>query len=108
MVDKQLGGAGLRGQSAGDTALCTVGKSGTGLTYRGYDITDLAENATFEVAWNSQWPSECKDKYPVDSITKWGIRTNKRSQNGFSGVNVVMVMVMVRPRGMVPGLGLTS
>ncbi len=48
MVDKQLGGAGLRGQSAGDTALCTVGKSGTGLTYRGYDITDLAENATFE------------------------------------------------------------
>ncbi len=48
MVDKQLGGAGLRGQSAGDTALCTVGKSGTGLTYRGYDITDLAENASFE------------------------------------------------------------
>lgn len=48
MVDKKLGGAGLRGQSAGSTALCTVGISGTGLTYRGYDITDLAENTCFE------------------------------------------------------------
>ena len=48
MVDKKLGGAGLRGQSAGQTALCTVGKTGTGLTYRGYDISDLAEGASFE------------------------------------------------------------
>ncbi|GGX96000.1 2-methylcitrate synthase [Litchfieldella qijiaojingensis] len=39
---------GLRGQSAGSTALCTVGKSGSGLTYRGYDIHDLAEHARFE------------------------------------------------------------
>jgi len=45
---KKLGGAGLRGQVAGETALCTVGKTGTGLTYRGYDITDLADNAQFE------------------------------------------------------------
>ncbi|HFQ5403713.1 TPA: 2-methylcitrate synthase [Vibrio vulnificus] len=44
----ELGGAGLRGQSAGSTALCTVGKTGTGLTYRGYDITDLANHAQFE------------------------------------------------------------
>ncbi|USH03815.1 2-methylcitrate synthase [Grimontia kaedaensis] len=48
MPNKELSGAGLRGQSAGSTALCTVGKSGTGLTYRGYDITDLANNAQFE------------------------------------------------------------
>lgn len=48
MTDKKLTGAGLRGQSAGETALCTVGKSGSGLTYRGYDVSDLAENATFE------------------------------------------------------------
>lgn len=48
MPDKKLGGAGLRGQSAGTTALCTVGQTGTGLTYRGYDITDLANNAQFE------------------------------------------------------------
>ena len=48
MSDKASGGAGLRGQVAGETALCTVGKTGTGLTYRGYDITDLANNAQFE------------------------------------------------------------
>ncbi|ODS05388.1 bifunctional 2-methylcitrate synthase/citrate synthase [Vibrio scophthalmi] len=47
-IDATTTGAGLRGQSAGSTALCTVGKSGTGLTYRGYDITDLANNAQFE------------------------------------------------------------
>jgi 2-methylcitrate synthase len=48
MSEKPSGGAGLRGQVAGETALCTVGKTGTGLTYRGYDITDLANNAQFE------------------------------------------------------------
>jgi 2-methylcitrate synthase len=39
---------GLRGQSAGSTAICTVGKQGVGLTYRGYSIEDLAQNASFE------------------------------------------------------------
>ena len=44
--------AGLAGIVAGRTALSTVGKEGTGLTYRGYAIEDLAEHATFEeVAW---------------------------------------------------------
>ncbi len=45
---KQLNGAGLRGQVAGKTALSTVGKSGSGLTYRGYDIKDLAAQCEFE------------------------------------------------------------
>ena len=45
---KKMGGAGLRGQSAGETSICTVGVSGSGLTYRGYDVVDLAENTTFE------------------------------------------------------------
>ena len=45
---KKLGGAGLRGQVAGVTSLCTVGQSGAGLTYRGYDISDLADHAQFE------------------------------------------------------------
>ena len=44
--NKKTGG--LAGVSAGETALCTVGKEGAGLTYRGYDIYDLADNATFE------------------------------------------------------------
>ena len=48
MAEKELSGAGLRGQVAGETALCTVGKTGTGLTYRGYDISELAEKAQFE------------------------------------------------------------
>ena len=48
MAHKKLSGAGLRGQSAGSTALCTVGKTGTGLTYRGYDIAELAAKASFE------------------------------------------------------------
>lgn len=45
---KKLEGAGLRGQVAGKTALSTVGKSGSGLTYRGYDVKDLAEHCQFE------------------------------------------------------------
>jgi 2-methylcitrate synthase len=48
MTEKKLSGAGLRGQSAGETALCTVGKTGAGLTYRGYGIETLAEKAQFE------------------------------------------------------------
>jgi len=48
MAEKKLSGAGLRGQVAGETALCTVGKTGTGLTYRGFDISELAEKAKFE------------------------------------------------------------
>ncbi|HEY5654854.1 MAG TPA: 2-methylcitrate synthase [Woeseiaceae bacterium] len=43
---KKVGG--LAGVSAGSTALCTVGKEGAGLTYRGYDIYDLSDNAGFE------------------------------------------------------------
>ena len=43
---KKVGG--LAGISAGETALCTVGKEGAGLTYRGYDIYDLAQEASFE------------------------------------------------------------
>ena len=45
---KVLTGAGLRGQIAGQTALCTVGKTGAGLTYRGYDVRDLAAECDFE------------------------------------------------------------
>ncbi len=39
---------GLAGVTAGETHICTVGKEGAGLTYRGYDIYDLADNASFE------------------------------------------------------------
>lgn len=38
----------LSGIAAGNTALCSVGKTGNDLHYRGYDITDLAEQCEFE------------------------------------------------------------
>ena len=38
----------LSGVAAGNTALCSVGKSGNDLHYRGYDILDLAKNCEFE------------------------------------------------------------
>jgi len=42
----------LSGIVAGQTAICTVGREGKGLHYRGYDIRDLASAATFgEVAY---------------------------------------------------------
>jgi len=47
-AQKELSGAGLRGQVAGKTSLSTVGKSGSGLTYRGYDVSELADKCIFE------------------------------------------------------------
>ncbi|SKA51653.1 bifunctional 2-methylcitrate synthase/citrate synthase [Enterovibrio nigricans] len=76
--NKPLGGEGLRGQSAGSTALCTVGKSGTGLTYRGYDITDLANHAEFEeVAYlllKGKLPNQSElDAYKALLVNKRGL-----------------------------------
>ncbi len=38
----------LSGTPAGNTAICTVGRSGNDLHYRGYDILDLADTAEYE------------------------------------------------------------
>ncbi len=38
----------LSGTAAGNTALCTVGRTGNDLHYRGYDILDIAETCEFE------------------------------------------------------------
>ena len=38
----------LSGMPAGNTSLCTVGRAGNDLRYRGYDILDLAEKCAFE------------------------------------------------------------
>jgi len=48
MTKKTENAAGMRGQSAGQTAICTVGHTGAGLTYRGYDMVELADKAKFE------------------------------------------------------------
>ncbi|MFD1217748.1 bifunctional 2-methylcitrate synthase/citrate synthase [Microbulbifer celer] len=64
MAEKKVGGAGLRGQVAGKTALSTVGVSGSGLTYCGYDVKDLAEHCEFEevayLIFNGELPTQAQ------------------------------------------------
>ena len=48
MTTKKKKTGGLAGVVAGQTAICTVGKEGKGLNYRGFSIFDLAEHASFE------------------------------------------------------------
>jgi len=56
----------LSGTVAGNTALCTVGRTGNDLHYRGYDIMDFAAESDFEdVAYllvYGQWPSQAELK----------------------------------------------
>lgn len=74
---KSNSGAGLRGQSAGETEISTVGAAGNNLRYRGYNVQDLAANSTFyEVAYlilRGRLPTQTElDRW----VTK---RVNKRS-----------------------------
>jgi len=64
------GGAGLRGQVAGETALCTVGKTGSGLTYRGYDIEELAEKAEFEEVAHLLLKGHLPDRQELDAYRR--------------------------------------
>jgi 2-methylcitrate synthase len=48
VVPKSKKSVALSGVVAGNTALCTVGRSGNDLHYRGYDILDFADEAEFE------------------------------------------------------------
>lgn len=47
-VVKKKKSVALSGVAAGNTALCTVGRSGNDLHYRGYDILDIANACEFE------------------------------------------------------------
>jgi 2-methylcitrate synthase len=51
----------LSGVAAGNTALCTVGRSGNDLHYRGYDILDIATTCEFEeiahLLVHEKWPN---------------------------------------------------
>ena len=60
---------GLRGQSAGSTAICTVGKAGVGLTYRGYSIEDLAEKCHLR----GSGPSSASRPI-AESAATWGVQ----------------------------------
>jgi 2-methylcitrate synthase len=48
MTTKPKKSVALSGVVAGNTALCTVGRTGNDLHYRGYDILDVAETCEFE------------------------------------------------------------
>lgn len=47
-INKPKKSVALSGVTAGNTALCTVGRTGNDLHYRGYDILDVAEQCCFE------------------------------------------------------------
>ena len=70
MTESKSGGGGLRGQSAGETALCTVGKAGTGLTYRGYDVRDLAAQCEFEEVAYLLLYGELPDRSALDAYKR--------------------------------------
>jgi len=61
---------GLAGVSAGETAICTVGKTGVGLTYRGYSIEDLAQHATFEEVAYLLLYGKLPNKIQLETYTK--------------------------------------
>jgi 2-methylcitrate synthase len=65
-----VAGGGLRGQTAGTTAISTVGKEGVGLTYRGYAIEDLAEDARFDEVAYLMLEGELPDKRQLEDFEK--------------------------------------
>ena len=60
----------LSGVAAGNTALCTVGRSGNGLSYRGYDILDLAKHCEFEEVAHLLIHGHLPDKHELANYKK--------------------------------------
>lgn len=60
---------GLAGVTAGQTAICTVGKEGIGLTYRGYSIHDLASQASFEEVAHLLLVGHLPNRQELDALT---------------------------------------
>jgi 2-methylcitrate synthase len=65
----------LSGTPAGNTAVCTVGRTGNDLHYRGYDIADLAETCEFEeVAYlivHGKLPTQTELNAYKDKLKQW-------------------------------------
>jgi len=70
MSKKPENTAGLRGQVAGRTALSTVGQEGSGLTYRGYDIRELADQCEFEEVAHLLLKGELPTRSELDAYRK--------------------------------------
>ncbi|NBB94025.1 MAG: 2-methylcitrate synthase [Gammaproteobacteria bacterium] len=69
MTEKKTG-AGLRGQSAGQTEICTVGASGNSLRYRGYAVDELAEKASFNEVAHLILKGHLPDREELDAYTR--------------------------------------
>lgn len=60
----------LSGVAAGNTALCTVGRTGNDLSYRGYDILDLAKDSEFEEVAHLLIHGHLPNKHELDAYKK--------------------------------------
>lgn len=74
----------LSGVTAGNTALCTVGRTGNDLAYRGYDILDLAEGCEFEevahLLIHGTLPNASElERYRADLRSKRGLPASVRT-----------------------------
>ncbi len=87
MGAKKTGG--LAGITAGTTHLCTVGQEGAGLTYCGYDIYDLADNASFEEVAYLLLRGDLPTQAELDEF----IATMKRNRGLPDALKVVLEMV---------------
>lgn len=59
---------GLEGVVAGDSAICLVDGERGRLVYRGYDVADLAEHATFEEVAYLLWHGELPTRSALDAL----------------------------------------
>lgn len=88
-MTKEKKSGGLAGVTAGQTALCTVGKEGAGLTYRGYDIYDLVEHACFEEVAHLLLHGQLPTRAELDSY----IETMKRNRGLPAALKTVLEMI---------------
>ncbi|OGV26115.1 MAG: 2-methylcitrate synthase [Legionellales bacterium RIFCSPHIGHO2_12_FULL_37_14] len=72
--------AGLEGVVAGESAISTVGHPGSGLTYRGYEISDLAKAANFEEVAYLLLYGKLPNKQELDKFTATLINNRKLPQ----------------------------
>jgi citrate synthase len=97
--------AGLRGVVVGESTICDVQPEGN-LYYRGYNIHDLADNATFEevvyLLWNSKLPtkaefeaftSQLKAEYTLPDAVLSTIRTFPKNANSMDALRAAVAAI---------------
>ena len=62
-------GAGLRGQSAGQTAISTVGATGNNLRYRGFNVQDLAAGRLLALDLSQLTPGRYRLELEITTAT---------------------------------------